>query len=270
MRTCSPQNSVPEEPIGLWLRFPFCREADRILDPLLNLFFPESCFICETPIAKRMYSGVCPDCLDKALALKIQPPFCPSCGLPMQNFEPGSVLLCVECVVTPPPYSGARSFGFYSGALASIVHGLKFRGKRNLAVPLSSLLVETFCENWGQGSFDLVIPIPLHAKRRRKRGYNQSELIARNLARRIGIPFKNRLLIRTRDSVSQIGLSDRQRRDNVKNAFSCMNPEHIREARVLLVDDVMTTGATVESASKTLIEGGVLSVSVLTLARTEM
>jgi len=187
----------------------------------------------------------------------------------MQNFESDSSFLCLDCILNPPPYSGARSFGFYSGDFAKLIHGFKFLKRRKLAVILAPFLVAAFHENWDCKVFDLVLPVPLHHRRRRERGYNQSELIARVLARQTGIPFDRRLLIRARPTVSQVGLTDKQRQANVRNVFKCANPKKISGRRILLIDDVMTTGSTVASASEALLKGGALRVSVLALARTE-
>jgi competence protein ComFC len=242
---------------------------DQILDSLLNLFYPEVCFICADPIVHRKERGVCTKCLNKARDLRLQPPVCSSCGLPMPNFESGADVLCGECVLQPPAYSGARSFGYYSGELGRLIQGLKFNNRRNLAALLVPFMIQVFNGWWNRDDFDLVVPIPLHPKRRRNRGYNQSELLARGLAHRTGIPFGNRVLIRKRSTPPQVGLTDTQRRQNVRNAFHCINSGGISGRRILLIDDVMTTGATASSASGALMKGGALRVSVLTLARTE-
>jgi len=187
----------------------------------------------------------------------------------MHNFSAGSKSLCVECILNPPVYSGARSFGFYSGEIARLVHGLKFLKRRNLVAILAPMLAETFHKNWSAGEFDIVIPIPLHSSRKRDRGFNQSGLIARTLARRIGVPFSGMILERVRATSSQVGLSNSRRHENVSNAFRCNRPECVSGRRILLIDDVMTTGATVGSAAEELMRSGALRVSVLTLARTE-
>jgi ComF family protein len=187
----------------------------------------------------------------------------------MPNFEPGSAGLCGDCILTPPPFSGARSFGYYTGELGKLVRALKFQNRRNLSEILVPFMADTFAETWGSDDFDVVIPVPLHPGRRRARGYNQSELLARSLATRVGVPFHNRILVRRRQTAPQTGLTDSRRKENVRNAFSCVDPEGVAGRRILLVDDVMTTGATVASASGTLMKSGALRVSVLTLARTE-
>jgi len=240
--------------------------VQKIIDGLLNLVYPDRCLICSATIARRQECGVCNDCWNKTLALRISPPRCSSCGLPFQNFQDSSDHLCGNCILQPPPYSGARSFGYYTAELSSLIHGLKFHGKRNLVGLLGPLLTSVFFENWDRKDFDLVVPVPLHSNRRRERGYNQSELLARSLARSIALPCHS-WLRRVRATLPQVGLSDSQRQENVRKAFVCLNREQISKGRVLLIDDVMTTGATVSSAAQALVDVGALRVSVLTVAR---
>lgn len=187
----------------------------------------------------------------------------------MPNFEPGSAFLCGDCILTPPPFTGARSFGYYTGELGKLVRALKFQNRRNLAGLLAPFMIEAFWETWSRDDFDMVTPIPLHPGRRRARGYNQSELLARRLANRVGIPFRNKILVRRRPTAPQTGLTDSRRRENVRNAFRCVDSLQVAGRRILLIDDVMTTGATAASASGTLMKSGAFRVCVLTLARTE-
>jgi ComF family protein len=165
-----------------------------------------------------------------------------------------------------PPYAGARSFGYYAAELSGIIQGLKFKGRRNFAGLLAPLMSETFFGSWCREDFDLIVPVPLHWKRKRERGYNQSELLARLLAGQIAIPYIH-ALIRVRPTLPQVGLTDSQRFENLRDAFRCAKTNKISGRRVLLIDDVMTTGATVASAAQTLLEGGAMRVSVLTVAR---
>jgi ComF family protein len=240
--------------------------AARLLDGLLNLIYPEVCFICSAPVARHQDCGICSSCWDKALALQIKPPRCSSCGLPFQNFEDAPDHLCGNCILQMPSYSGARSFGYYTAELSRTVQELKFHGRRNLAGLLAPLMTAAFYESWGREDFDLIVPVPLHPRRRRERGYNQSELLARSLARQIAIPFL-RALVRVRATLPQVGLTDTERRENVRKAFRCAYPQRVSGKRILLIDDVMTTGATVASAAQTLLECSALRVSVLTIAR---
>lgn len=238
----------------------------RILDSLLNLIYPESCLICSEAIARQQDCGLCADCWENALRLRIAPPWCVSCGLPIPVVDGTSASLCASCILRPPPYAGARSFGYYTSELGGLVQALKFHGRRNLVGLLAPLLASAFYASWTREEFDLVVSIPLHAKRRRERGYNQAELLARTLARQIALPFSD-ALVRIRSTLPQIGLTQSQRLNNVRKAFHCNKSGRVSGRRVLLIDDVMTTGATAASASRALVEAGSLRVSVLTVAR---
>ena len=240
--------------------------AQRILDSLLNLIYPERCFICAAPVARRHECSVCANCWTRAMSLKIAPPRCASCGLPFQSFQDTSEYLCGNCILRIPPYAGARSFGYYTGELSRMIQGLKFQGRRNVAGLLAPLLTSTFFENWGREDFNLLVPVPLHPRRKRERGFNQSEVLTRLLARQLAVPWIP-ALIRVRPTVPQVGLTESQRQENVRKAFRCRNPRQISKSRVLLIDDVMTTGATVASAAQALRDAGALRVSVLTVAR---
>lgn len=253
--------------------FPIFRPAGQsvpslLLDGVLNLLYPETCVCCPTPVARRRDRGLCETCWERLLGLKIRPPWCPACGLPQPQFSPGDAWLCIPCTGQTPPFSGARSFGYYSSEMSRVVQAFKFRGRRNLAPRLSALLADRFFETWKPADFDLVVPVPLHPKRRRMRGYNQTALLAAPLARMTGLTYSENVLLRVRHTAPQVGLLDSARRRNPRGAFACPDPAAIRGLRVLLIDDVMTTGATAASAAEALKAAGALRVSVLTLART--
>jgi ComF family protein len=238
----------------------------KLFDGLINLIYPDQCLICSAPIARRQDCGICDGCWGKAIEMKIRPPRCLSCGLPFQSFQNTTEYLCGTCTLQMPPFSGARAFGYYAEELSSLIQAFKFHGRRNLVGLLTPLMAEAFFENWGREDFDLLAPVPLHPKRRRERGYNQSELLAQALARQIALPCMT-CLVRTRPTIPQVGLSDSQREENVRKAFQCCDSKRISGKRILLIDDVMTTGATVSSAARALVEEGALRVSVLTVAR---
>jgi competence protein ComFC len=240
--------------------------ARKIFDGFLNLIYPEICFLCSVPVARQQDCGICDHCWQKVIALKILPPRCSSCGLPFYSFEENSEYLCSDCIQQLPPYAGARSFGHYTAELSQVTKELKFRGRRSLIGLLAPLLAGTFFDSWNRDDFDCIAPVPLHPKRKRERGYNQSELLAISLSRLIAIPYC-KALIRIRSTLPQVGLTDSQRLENVRNAFRCSAPQHISQRRILLIDDVMTTGATVASAAQTLMDAGAWRVSVLTMAR---
>jgi ComF family protein len=253
------------------LRFPTARDVQvsplrAISDSFLNLFYPEECFICSSPIARRQDCGLCDDCWRKVVGLRIDGARCPSCGVPLPGFADGSGNLCLECVRQPPPYSGARSFGYYSTELRRVIQEFKFGGRRPLARLLAPLMADAFFESWQRDDFDFVTSVPLHPGRRRKRGFNQAELLSRAFARMTGLP-ELRTLRRAAATQSQVGLSDTQRLENVRNAFICTHVDRVAGKRILLIDDVVTTGATVASAARTLICAGAEKVSVMAAAR---
>ncbi len=239
----------------------------RATDALLNLLYPESCLVCAEPVSRQQDCCLCDACWHKTLQLRIREPWCPSCGLPFQDFGSAESHLCGDCILNPPAYSGARSFGYYAAELSRIVQCLKFQHRQNLAGLLSPLMASTFFECWDRREFDAVVPVPLHPKRRRERGYNQAGLLGRGLSRHIAVPFFEQSLARVQHTLPQVGLTDPERLRNVRGAFRCRAPEKVAGRRVLLVDDVMTTGATVASAAEALLAGGALRVSVLTAAR---
>ena len=135
-----------------------------------------------------------------------------------------------------------------------------------LVEPLGELLLEA-CEDLRDDGIDLLIPVPLHPRRLRERGFNQSLLLARHLSRRLGLPCEAEVLVKVKDTPSQTSLSPAERQRAVRGAFEVMKGERIREKRVLLVDDVFTTGATVNEASRVLLRAGAEEVLVITLAR---
>jgi ComF family protein len=238
----------------------------RLLDSFLNLVYPADCFICSAAVARHQDCGVCSRCWDRALGLKIAPPRCASCGLPLHSFEDSHDHLCGNCILNMPPFSGARSFAYYTGEMGRIIQEFKFRGRRDLARLLAPLLTTAFFECWSREDFDILVPVPLHRKRRRERGYNQSDLLARALEKQIAVRF-HPALNRVRPTLPQVGLSDHERKENVRNAFRCVRPRDVSGLRILLIDDVMTTGSTVASATRALLDAGAARVSVLTLAR---
>lgn len=239
----------------------------RLADSILNLIYPERCFICSQPVARVQDRAVCQDCWERVLQLRITPPWCPSCGLPYQQFDAGATHLCGRCSLQLPSYSGVRSFGYYRGELSSLIRGLKFEGRKNLVGLIAPLLASSLLESWDRKEIDLVIPMPLHPKRKRERGFNQAALLGRALARLVAVPYCESALARIRHTPPQVGLSDAERLRNVGQAFRCVSPRVVAQQRVLLVDDVMTTGATAASASETLMEAGALRVSIMTVAR---
>ena len=235
------------------------RELWRSLLELTDLFLPPSCLACGALTGVTPVPGLCPCCLGDLQP--ISSPACPRCRLPYPA-EDGSDHLCEPCIKDPPAFAGVIAAGIHDGLLRRAVHRFKYGGACELDRPLGQLLAQV-----GQPSSacDLIVPVPLHPTRLRERGFNQSLLLARELGRRYRLPVASRVLYRQRPTPPQRGLRAQERRRNLKNSFALR--ENLGGRHVILVDDVLTTGATVRECSRVLVAGGADSVTVMVLAR---
>jgi ComF family protein len=223
----------------------------RSLDAALDLLLPDRCAACATVISPG--SGFCEPC-SSSLEAPADP--CPVCGLP------DAAAGCGPCRARPPPYSAARSALLYGGQVAVAVRRLKYDGASHLARPLGALMRPLVA---ALPPVDLVVPVPLHPTRLRQRGYNQAALLAREATRGRGLCLRFGVLRRRLATPPQVALDRRQRQANLRQAFRAGRRAAGR--RVLLVDDVLTTGATAAACAEALLQAGATSVSVLTLAR---
>jgi len=228
-------------------------QLDRLKEALLDLLFPPRCLGCGGG-----GSFLCPACCDTLP--RLVPPLCPRCGLPLA--AGGS---CPSCTRTPLSIEGIRSPFLMEGLAREAVHQLKYRNLRALACPLGRLLTD-YLESSPRPA-DALVPVPLHRRRLRERGYNQAALLAREVGRNTGLSVVEGSLVRRRDTPAQArAASAAERRRNVEEAFYCRDGK-LRGKRVLLIDDVCTTGATLDACAHALREAGALSVWGLTLAR---
>jgi ComF family protein len=195
--------------------------------------------------------------------------FCVACRTPFQNrFPLDEEGRCALCRLGLRSFDAAYCFGAYEGVLREIIHIYKYGKVRTLARPLGHLLGRALARDEG---YDVVTPVPLHWRRRWERGFNQAELLAREIARTSGIPFASTLR-RTRSTTAQAGLSNTARRRNVSAAFRCRDTVRsgaLRGKRVLLIDDVMTTGSTAAACARALKDAGAARVALLTVARVD-
>lgn len=228
---------------------------------LFNLLFPPACSLCGADLDVGSLQLFCPDCL--AGIRPLTSPCCPRCSLPYLT-DAGTDHLCEACLRESPPFSGVMAAGVYERTLRLAVHHFKYRGTIGLDRPLG-LLLALALEQKGTELPDLVIPVPLHRSRLRERTFNQSLLLARVVGRQLGVPVAARLLVRSRPTPPQQGLKAEIRHRNLKGAFALR--KSLSGERVLLVDDVLTTGATARECSKVLLEGGAEEVRVAVLAR---
>ena len=192
--------------------------------------------------------------------------FCVTCRTPFQNHFPLDADGCCRlCRSGMRGFDAACCFGTYEGTLRQLIHLFKYSRMKPLAKPLAEYLAAALPRDQ---RFDIVVPMPLHWRRRWQRGFNQSELLARVTARRSGIPMVNAVR-RVRATESQAGLSNAQRRENVSGAFRVKDGGRVQGLRVLLIDDVMTTGATAAACAQALKRAGAKSVALLALARVD-
>jgi ComF family protein len=192
--------------------------------------------------------------------------FCVTCRTPFQNHFPlDESGRCRLCRTGARGFDAAYCFGSYEGILRELIHLFKYGRMKPLARALAANLASALPRDQ---KFDVVVPMPLHWRRKWQRGFNQAELLARRTARRCGIPVANAVR-RIRPTSAQAGLSNAQRRENVAGAFQFRGRRAIQGRRVLLIDDVMTTGATASACALALKRGGAVSVTLLTLARVD-
>jgi ComF family protein len=220
------------------------------------------------PIASDGGRGFCASCW--SLIRLIEAPYCPCCGEPFQSpttltYSPE--YRCGACRVQPPPFNQARAVGRYEGPLRQAIHLLKYRGKLRLQQPLLGLALAHFGLHFPGSTYDAIIPVPLHRERLMRREFNQAAVIARGLARHLGVPMMARLLVRVRSTRPQVELSGSERRQNVRQAFAVTNAAALEHKRLLVVDDVFTTGATLGEVARTLKGAGAARVDVFALAR---
>jgi ComF family protein len=207
---------------------------------------------------------VCPACLEPApLDAEF---FCVSCRTPFLNrFPLDAEGRCALCRGGLRGFDSAYSFGLYDGVLRELIHLYKYGKVRTLARPLGDLLLRALPRH---EAFDCVTPVPLHWRKLWQRGFNQADLLARRVAAHTGV-HRSPLLRRLRFTASQASLSNTNRRRNVAAAFRCRRPERAAGRRILLIDDVMTTGSTAAACAWVLKRAGAARVSLLTVARAD-
>ncbi|HHV19651.1 MAG TPA: ComF family protein [Thermoanaerobacterales bacterium] len=236
------------------------RAKQTMTNIFLDLLFPQKpyCLICDNRLTEPR-SIICKNCKRKILPLT--EPLCKKCGRPMKNNN----RLCHDCQREHHVFVQARSYGLYEATLKQLIHEFKYRGKRELAEILGNMM---FCvlKQLTWPAFDYLIPLPLHVKRQRERGFNQAFLLTKVLSRESNIPIFQGLT-RTKPTEHQTLLDKSFRKKNLDGAFVILNKNKIYNKTVLLIDDVYTTGATAGECSKSLLEAGAKSVYVLTCAR---
>lgn len=242
-----------------------------VAESLFATLFPSDCRLCGTPLVNISRLPVCRPCLSEIRP--IAGGVCAVCGeRVLTPYALGAdETHCGLCRRLAPPFVKAVAYGSYEGGLRELIHLLKYEQVRSAAVILGRMLAEAVSgieSSWTQHPL-VVVPVPLHTRKLRQRGFNQSELIARDAIKVSGrMALHSRVLDRQRETQSQIGLTRHQRRENLRGAFAVTRPEEIAGREVLLVDDVFTTGTTVSECARVLRRAGASKVFVATVART--
>lgn len=229
---------------------------------MADLLFPPFCSVCQ----KRMPDGerqpICNACW--ARTERWMSDACQRCGSKMRQRQ--RPLLCDRCQIEDWPCADVRTPGPFAGVVAEAVHLLKYSEKPSIARRLAGLMIDSIGQDGCYLQADMVLAVPLHPARKRERGYNQAHLIAREVAAALGLGTSEDILMRTKHTRTQTRLNRAERQENVKDIFQVRDPKRVLGKRIILVDDVLTTGATIGSCARALREAGASEVLALTAA----
>ncbi len=255
----TPARPLEAAPAGLTLLRRGLQSGSR---RLLNLLLPPQCLHCRALVDAA--HGLCADCW-RAIDF-LSAPCCAACGMPFE-FELGPGSLCAACLRRRPRYDRARAAMRYNDASRGLLLGFKHGDRTEFGRSFGQWMLRAGAELLRDA--DLIVPVPLHRWRLLKRRYNQSAILARTVSRAARVPLAVDLLVRRRSTDSQGGLNARQRHLNVRGAFAVREAGRagLQGRRVLLIDDVMTTGATADACARALLQAGASQIDVLTLAR---
>jgi ComF family protein len=229
---------------------------------LLQFLIPSQCPCCHKFLEEKQ-QRICSDCLSKIHWIEL--PYCSVCGIPFDSKEVGDHP-CGTCITEKKYFTMARALGSYKGSLREVIHRWKYQESSYLSGLFGEWMEKGLRQYWPPSFFDLFIPVPLHKKRLKERGFNQALLLAKELSHRTGIPYRKKAIQKIKYTLPQVKLGIAEREKGVKGAFHLVEKEVLRGKTILLIDDVYTTGATANECSKILLAGGAARVDVFTLA----
>ena len=229
-----------------------------IKENIIVLFWPETCPFCQ----KVCKEGICTECRERLEFLRIREPRCMQCGKQIRSMEKE---YCYDCMHTHHYYEQGLSLWNHKAPVNQSIYQFKYHNQRRYGELYSQELVKNFQKEIRRWNPDVIIPVPLHRARRRKRGYNQAQILAENLGRMLCIPVDSKSLARRKKTSPQKKLGHNERKKKLKNAFA-VTPAFRSVRKVLLVDDIYTTGNTLDAAAKALKEKGVEKVYFLTIS----
>lgn len=232
----------------------------EMFETAIVFLYPAKCRVCDDFLGVGAMPYICTKCWQDVQFIK--PPWCDICGIPDVNG------LCDTCATSPPRYGQLRTVALYQTTLQQAIHLFKFEKRKVFARYLIELINAHTPVDCDIATYDFILPIPIHKKRLRERGFNQATLLANGIAEAAGVPVLTDTLVRKRHTVAQSSLDREARQQNIVGAFEVRNPKLIRGKQLLVIDDVFTTGATIREAVNELWTADPAEIDVLTLART--
>ncbi len=227
-------------------------ELSRVWDMTMDLLFPRRCPICEDIVIKGQY--VCPEC--KRKLNYVEPPCCMKCG---KHIDSPDAEYCEDCQREPKHFIRGFPVFEYHGGMKDSMMAFKYKNKREYATMYADEIVKRYRDELEAIPIDALIPVPVHRRKLRRRGYNQAEVLAKELAKRISVPCITDTLVRVENTGVQKALDHKGRKNNLKNAFKRVQ-DSVKLETVVLVDDIYTSGATIEACTKVLLATGVKNV----------
>jgi ComF family protein len=238
--------------------------ATHWLRAVAGFFYPEVCQLCGAARAAPAEGFVCAGCRGKVRF--IEPPFCDCCGRPYEGALT-TRFICAHCRESPPRFRFARAAVAARDPVLEVIHHYKYHRALWFEPFLASLLLQRAAPGLAQAGWDMIVPVPLHPVKEREREFNQAERLARRLSQATGISLNTRVVRRILPTRTQTQLNREERERNVRNAFALRRRAALDGEKIVLLDDVMTTGATTNSCAKVLLAGGASEVCVWTVAR---
>lgn len=236
-----------------------------LIHSLLNFVFPPFCASCHQKILEQKGGLICEGCW--ASLERWTPRSCQRCGAQLaEKDEPTIPLLCPRCLIPDWACNDIRAIGPFQSPIADAIHLLKYSDRRSVVKKLSLYMEQSLSQAGHYQAADLILAVPLHPARKRERGYNQAQLLAQALGRLLDKPCPENIIARARHTQTQTKLNKQQRLENVKDIFTVKKPETVKGKTVILIDDVLTTGATIGSCARTLLNAGASQVLALTAA----
>ena len=230
-----------------------------VTEAVLALVYPPRCPVCDEIVAFEDRGKVHPECRKKLFY--ITGAVCMKCGQPVDNAR---AEFCFDCGKKHHHYRQGKGVFLYKGDIKQTMYRFKYSNKREYAAFFAGIAAEQYTEWMQRIGAEVIVPVPMYRRKQKLRGYNQAEIFARELSRRTGIPYRMDLVSRTRDTKPQKNLNDTERKNNLKNAFH-VSQDIVKYRYILLVDDIYTTGSTVDAIAQAILQTGVIDIYSLSI-----